>query len=90
MACRVVIQELRDSLDLDVLTATGKSLGENVEGAVCYNRDVIAPLAAPLIEAAGLAVLRGNVCEDGAIIKPSAASPELMQHRGRAVVFRDN
>ena len=83
----VVIQELKDSLHLDALTATGKSLGENVAGAVCYNRDVIVPLSAPLIEAAGLAVLRGNLCADGAIIKPSAASPELMQHRGRAVVF---
>ena len=69
----VVIQELKDSLDLNALTATGKSLGENVAGAVCYNRDVIASLDAPLIEAAGLAVLRGNLCEDGAIIKPSAA-----------------
>ena len=48
---------------------------------------MIVPLDAPLIEAAGLAVLRGNLCADGAIIKPSAASPELMQHRGRAVVF---
>ena len=83
----VVIQELKDSLDLDALTATGKSLGENVAGSACYNRDVIVPLAAPLIEAAGLAVLRGNLCADGAIIKPSAASPKLMQHRGRAVVF---
>ena len=83
----VVVQELKDELHLDALTATGKSLGENVAGAVCYNRDVIVPLDAPLIEAAGLAVLRGNLCADGAIIKPSAASPELMQHRGRAVVF---
>lgn len=83
----VVIDELRNELDLDVATVTGKSLGENNEGVVCYNRDVIAPLDKPLIEAAGLAVLRGNLCEDGAIIKPSAASPELMQHRGKAVVF---
>ena len=83
----VVIDELRNELDLDVATVTGKSLGENNEGVVCYNRDVIAPLDNPLIEAAGLAVLRGNLCEDGAIIKPSAASPELMQHRGKAVVF---
>ncbi len=83
----VVIDELRNELDLDVATVTGKSLGENNEGVVCYNRDVIAPLDKPLIEAAGLVVLRGNLCEDGAIIKPSAASPELMQHRGKAVVF---
>ena len=83
----VVIDELRNELDLDVATVTGKSLGENNEGVVCYNRDVIASLDKPLIEAAGLAVLWGNLCEDGAIIKPSAASPELMQHRGKAVVF---
>jgi dihydroxy-acid dehydratase len=83
----VIIQELKDELHMGAKTVTGKSLGEDVAGAECYNRDVIAPLDKPLIEAAGLAVLRGNLCEDGAIIKPSAATPELMQHRGRAVVF---
>jgi L-arabonate dehydrase len=84
----VVIQELQDQLYMDALTVTGKSLGENIAGTVCHNRDVIAALDKPLIEAAGLAVLRGNLCEGGSIIKPSAASPELMQHRGRAVVFK--
>ena len=83
----VIIQELKDELYMDALTVTGKSLGENIEGTVCYDRDVIAPMEKPLIEAAGLAVLRGNLCEGGSIIKPSAATPELMQHRGRAVVF---
>jgi dihydroxy-acid dehydratase len=83
----VIIQELKDELFMDALTVTGKSLGENIEGTVCYDRDVIAPMEKPLIEAAGLAVLRGNLCEGGSIIKPSAATPELMQHRGRAVVF---
>jgi dihydroxy-acid dehydratase len=83
----VVIQELQEQLHMDALTVTGKSLAENIEGTECHNRDVIAPLAKPLIEAAGLAVLRGNLCEGGAIIKPSAATPELMQHKGRAVVF---
>ena len=66
---------------------TGKTLGENTAGAECYNREVIASIDAPLKEEAGIAVLRGNLCPDGAIIKPSAASPELLQHRGRAVVF---
>ena len=83
----VVIQELADQLHMDALTVTGKTLGENIAGNVCHDRDVIAPLDQPLIAEAGLAVLRGNLCEGGAIIKPSAASPELMQHRGQAVVF---
>ena len=83
----VVIQELKDHLHLDTLTVNGKTMAENAAEAVCYNREVIATNDAPLIEEAGIAVLRGNLCEDGAIIKPSAASPELMQHRGRAVVF---
>ena len=82
-----VIQELRDHLHMDALTVTGKTLGENTVGAECYNREVIASIDAPLKEEAGIAVLRGNLCPDGAIIKPSAASPELLQHRGRAVVF---
>jgi L-arabonate dehydrase len=83
----VVIQELRDHLHMDALTVTGKTLGENTAGAECYNREVITSIDAPLKEEAGIAVLRGNLCPDGAIIKPSAASPELLQHRGRAVVF---
>ncbi|MBV7332907.1 dihydroxy-acid dehydratase [Chloroflexi bacterium TSY] len=84
-----VIQELKDRLHLDALTVTGHSIGKNTEGAPCYNRDVISPVEQPLIEEAGIAVLTGNLCENGAIIKPSAASPELMQHRGKAVVFED-
>lgn len=82
-----VISELKDHLHGDALTVTGKSLAENNADARCYNRKVIAPIDQPLKEAAGIAVLRGNLCPDGAIIKPSAASPVLMQHRGRAVVF---
>jgi dihydroxy-acid dehydratase len=83
----VVIQELKEVLHMDALTVTGKSIGENTVGAPCYNREVIACIEQPLQEEAGLAVLYGNLCEQGAIIKPSAASPHLMQHRGRAVVF---
>ena len=85
----VVIQELKDHLHMDALTASGKSHAENTANTKCYNRDVIASFDQPLIPEAGIAVLRGNLCEDGAIIKPSAASPELMQHRGPAVVFED-
>jgi dihydroxy-acid dehydratase len=84
-----LIEELKPHLDLGALTATGRTLGENNEGARCYNREVIASLDRPFKEAAGIAVLRGNLCPNGAIIKPSAASPELMKHRGRALVFAD-
>ena len=83
----VLMQNLGSTLHQDALTVNGKTIGENVASAECYNRDVIASVDAPLIPAAGIAVLKGNLCEKGAIIKPSAASPALMQHRGRAVVF---
>ena len=82
-----VIRELKDHLHWDALTVNGKQIGENNADAPCYNRDVIFPLDAPLIEEAGIAVLRGNLCSGGSIIKPSAASAELMKVRGRAVVF---
>ena len=69
------------------LTVNGKSIGENCANAPCYNRDVIALPDKPLKEKAGIAVLKGNLCKDGAVIKPSAATDRLLQHRGRAVVF---
>ncbi len=83
----VVIKELNEHLHLDAITANGKSLGENNAKAENYNPEVIASIDQPLKPAAGIAVLKGNLCEDGAIIKPSAATDELMQHRGKAVVF---
>lgn len=86
----VVMKELEEKLHLDALTVNGKSIGENIAGAVCYNEDVIASAAAPLIDEAGIAIVRGNLAQDGAVIKPSAASPDLMQHRGKAVVFENN
>ncbi len=82
-----VIRELGELIHRDVLTVNGKTMGENVAGAPCYNRDVIRPLDAPLKANGGIAVLRGNLCPNGAVIKPSAATPELMKYRGRAVVF---
>ncbi len=84
-----VIRELGDLIHKGALTVNGKTMGENVAEAACYDTDVIRTLDAPLKPAAGIAVLRGNLAPDGAIIKPSAASPELMQHQGRAVVFED-
>jgi len=85
-----VLTELKDLLDMNTITVTGKGHGENIEKiSACYNREVIASYAAPFIPEAGIAVLKGNLCENGAVIKPSAATPSLMQHRGRAVVFED-
>lgn len=83
----VVIHELKNYLHNEALTVNGKSIGANNENPVCYNREVIASVAAPLQEHAGLAVLKGNLCENGAIIKPAAVTPSLAKHRGKAVVF---
>lgn len=83
----VVIKEMKNQLHKNVITANGKSLIDNNVTAECYNREVIATLDKPFMEEAGIAVLYGNLCEDGAVIKPSAATPELMTHRGKAVVF---
>jgi len=83
----VVLDELRNDLHMDALTANGKSHAENCVSPPCYNREVIATLEEPLMENAGIAVLKGNLCERGAVIKPSAATATLMKHRGTAVVF---
>src|SRR2546429_326828 len=84
-----VIRELGANglLHKDARTVNGKSLWENNKSAPCWNRDVIFPLKKPFKKNSGIAVLRGNLCPDGAIIKPSAATPKLMKHKGRAVVF---
>lgn len=73
----------------DALTVNGQSLWDNVKEAPLYSDEVIRPLDKPLREDGGMCVLRGNLAPRGAVLKPSAASPELMQHRGRAVVFED-
>jgi len=82
-----VIRDLGHRIHRDALTVNGKTIGENVAEALCHNRDVIKPIDQPLVNEGGLAVLRGNLCPNGAVIKPSAATPELMKHKGRAVVF---
>jgi dihydroxy-acid dehydratase len=84
-----VLRELGSLVHGDALTVNGKTMGENVAEAPCYNREVIQPLAEPFKANGGLAVLRGNLCPDGAVIKPSAATPKLMKHSGRAVVFEN-
>ncbi|HEX6168827.1 MAG TPA: IlvD/Edd family dehydratase [Chitinophagaceae bacterium] len=83
----VVIKELKKYLHDDVITVNGKTIGENNRTPVCYNHDVIASVDKPLQEKAGIAVLKGNLCVQGAVIKPSAATKELMKHKGAAVVF---
>ncbi|MBM3516313.1 MAG: dihydroxy-acid dehydratase [Alphaproteobacteria bacterium] len=83
----VVVKALGDLIHRDTPTANGRTIGANVADAVCYNDEVIRPLDRPLKERSGIAVLRGNLCPNGAIIKPSAATPALMRHRGPAVVF---
>jgi dihydroxy-acid dehydratase len=86
---RALLAEIKDLLDLDCLTVTGKSLGENIASARIYNEDVICPRAKAMSATGGLAVLRGNLAPDGAVIKPTAAEPHLLKHKGPAVVFRD-
>ncbi|MBT6138503.1 MAG: dihydroxy-acid dehydratase [Rhodospirillaceae bacterium] len=85
----VVIRELEHLLNKDAMTVSGQSIWENSKDAECYNRDVIYPLDKPFKPNGGIAVITGNLAPNGAILKPSAASPELMTHRGRAVVFED-
>ena len=84
----VILHELRKELHENVITVTGKNHHENIQGSTdCYNSDVIATMDQPLIAEAGCVVVKGNLALNGAVIKPSAASPALMQHTGRAVVF---
>jgi len=85
----VVIRELGKRLHQDCLTANGSSIGRNCADAKCFNRDVIHPFDNPVMPDAGIAVVKGNLCPNGALLKPSAASPALMKHRGRAVVFEN-
>ena len=84
----VILHELKDRLHKNVITVTGNNHHENIVGNTStYNRNVIAALDSPFIAEAGCVVLKGNLAVNGAVMKPSAASPELMKHKGRAVVF---
>ncbi|TLS45206.1 dihydroxy-acid dehydratase [Streptomyces montanus] len=82
-----VLREVRDLLDPTAVTVTGRPLVDFLDDAESWDREVIRPRESPLQPDAGIAVLRGNLAPDGAIIKPAAASPGLLRHRGRAVVF---
>jgi dihydroxyacid dehydratase/phosphogluconate dehydratase len=79
----------RNLIHRDALTVNGKTIWENCQTAPNWNPEVIRSLDKPLLAHGGIAVLRGNLAPDGAVIKPSAASPHLMRHLGRAVVFEN-
>jgi dihydroxy-acid dehydratase len=82
-----VLREVRDLLDPTARTVTGRPLVDALDDAPIWDPEVIRPRSAPLVAEGGIAVLRGNLAPDGALIKPAAASPHLLRHRGRAVVF---
>ena len=83
-----ILREIRDHLHLDCVTVTGRTLGEELDGApAAFAQDIVAGVSTPIYPQGGMAVLRGNLAPGGAIVKQSAANPDLLQHRGRAVVF---
>jgi dihydroxy-acid dehydratase len=86
---RALMLELKDRLDLSVLTVTGKTLGENIAGAEVYLRDVIHPLADPIYPQGATAVLTGNLAPRGCVMKPAAADQRFLKHRGPALAFED-
>jgi len=85
-----VMREILPLLHGDAITVTGRSIAENVAGAPCHNRDVIRSREAPLHAEGGTLVLYGNLAPNGAVIKHTAASPHLLEHRGPALVFDDH
>ncbi len=84
---RALMAQIRERLNLSCLTVTGRTLGENLEGAEVWNADVIRPVSNPVYPVGSLAVLRGNLCPDGAVMKPAACDPKFHTHEGRALVF---
>src|SRR5262245_53385625 len=86
----VLLKELLPLLHADALTATGQAIADNVSGARNWNEDVIRSLRMPISSEGGTVILTGNLCPNGAVLKQSAASPHLLTHRGRAIVFEDH
>jgi dihydroxy-acid dehydratase len=86
---RALLATITDKLATDARTVNGRTLGENIAGAEVFNKDVILPRDKALVASGSLAVLRGNLAPDGAVIKPAAAEPRLLKHSGKAVVFAD-
>ena len=82
-----VMKELKTVLHNDCITVNGKTIGQIVENSEIYNEDIIASISSPFNPLAGFVVVKGNLCENGAVLKPSAATPALLQHTGKAVVF---
>lgn len=82
-----LMNRLRDHLYLDAMTVSGRTIGENIEGAQVFNDDVIRPMDQPIYAEGALAVLRGNLAPDGCVIKPSSCDPSLLTHTGPALVF---
>ena len=85
----VVIQELCQASEFNknAMTVSGKTIFETTKSAICYNRDVIYSYSKPVQNNAGVTILKGNLAPRGAVIKPSAATPSLLKHKGKAVVF---
>src|SRR3954466_9209134 len=86
---RALMNELKEMLDLDCLTVTGKTLSTNIAGAQVYARDVIRPLSDPISSSSATAVLTGNLAARGCVMKPSAADQRLLRHRGPVIAFED-
>ncbi len=84
---QVILKELSEHLSQEAITVNGKTLVENSAKARNWNTDVIRPISDPILKEGGISVVKGNLCTEGAVIKVSAASPELLKHKGRAVVF---
>ena len=86
---RALLRQIRDWLDLDCLTASGATLGQNLQAARVTNPEVIRPIDNPVSDKGGTAILYGNLAPNGAVIKPTAAEPRLLRHIGTAIVFKD-
>jgi len=84
-----LMKEMHGLLNNNAITVSGKPIAENYAKSECFNRDMITTLEKPFNEVAGIVVVKGNLCENGAVLKPSAASPALMKHTGKAVVFEN-
>jgi dihydroxy-acid dehydratase len=86
---RALLKQIRSLLKLDCMTVSGDTLGSSLEQAQVFNDKVIRSIETPVSKSGGTAVLYGNLAPNGAVIKPTAADPKLLTHRGRAVVFSD-
>src|SRR5690606_36900851 len=84
-----VMHSIRNQLNLNVLTVNGKALQDNISDNVSFDENVISTIENPFNKQSGIIVLKGNLCENGAVLRPNAATPKLMKHTGKAVVFEN-